>query len=300
MPRVKVACNWEIENFNSLSHKIEKQFINRYNFAPDIQFTESDTYDYLVIFNSFTNHSEIRVAKEKVLGFILEPPFHTHYYDQNIGAYCQKVYTCSAKKYYINNDNFISAPSVMFSHLAGNAFKFFNNVSFNKAKKLSFCVSDKKGNQMYDFRRELVFKILESDLDCDIYGSGWEISDSRYKGNPADKAEALLDYEYSLSVENAIYDGYVSEKLFDCFLCNTVPVYFGSPTADTIYNPGSFLKLPFTGDFPALINWLKELTKSDSNSKFINPVLESKERYFRDYNIYNFIKRFARGEKKLP
>jgi hypothetical protein len=300
MPQVRVVCNWQLKYPNELSDKIVRQFVYKGSFDPEITFTETDDYDFLFIFNGLPGRFAIKTGPDQVFGFILEPPFYTDFYDRNIGSYCNRVYTCCDQKYYSSNENFCSSPSLMFNNIAGNADIFRSNHNFTKPGKLSFCVSNLKGNEMYDFRRELVYRILESDLDCDIYGSGWEINDLRYKGRPADKGEALLPYEYSIAVENSIYDGYVSEKLFDCFLCNTVPLYYGTPTVDSVYNPASLLKLPFTGDYESLVNWLRELARQPpkSNFKFRNAVLESKERYLTKYSIYNLIKKIVKSEKR--
>ena len=273
--------------------KLHEQFINTENYDPDIQFTYNDDYDYLFIFNHYNN--PIKVDKSNVFGFIIDPPFFINTFYQQTAQMCKLVYTCCNKKYYKENENFVSAPSVMFSHLLGKAGFYRNNDNFNKQKKLSICVSVSKTpgkNPMYDFRRELVFKILESNLDCDIFGWGWEISDPRYKGSPDNKAEALLPYEYSIAIENSLLDGYISEKLFDCFLSNTVPVYYGTQTADTIYNPKSFLRLPYTNEPSRIVDWLQELTKSEtgSNLKYQDYIIESKERYYTRYNLYNLIK----------
>jgi hypothetical protein len=277
----------------NLIFRISEQFINKSNVNKEIQFTFEDNYDYLFIFNHYKN--KIKVDKRHVFGFIIDPPFFMNTFYQDTSKMCNLVYTCCNKKYYKDNDNFVSAPSVMFSHLIGKADFYRNNQNFNKAKKLSICVSVSKTpgkSPMYDFRRELVAKILESDLNCDIFGRGWTIPDPRYKGSPDNKAEALLPYEYSIAVENAELDGYISEKLFDCFVCNTVPIYYGTSTVNTIYNPKSFLPLPYTNDISRLIEWLKDLSKSEkgSNLKYKDYVIESKERYYTRYNLYNLIK----------
>jgi hypothetical protein len=276
----------------SLIDRINRQFVTPENYDANIVFTIAEDYDYLIIFK-YLNKLKVNVDKSHVFGFIIDPPslYDDHFYTI-LGQSCKAVYTCANKKYYKNNGNYISAPSVMFYHLAGDSAFYRNNQDFAKAKKLSICTSNSGGSKMYDFRKELVYKILESDLDCDIYGRGWELNDPRYKGGPENKADALLPYEYSIAIENSIYDSYVSEKLFDCFLCNTIPIYYGSPTAETIYNPRSFLILPYINDMDRLISWLKDLTKapSGSNLRYKNAVLQSKERYFKQYNLYDLIK----------
>lgn len=44
------------------------------------------------------------------------------------------------------------------------------------------------------------------------------------------KLEALKDYRFSIAIENSAYDDYYfTEKIVDCFLTGTVPIYFGCP-----------------------------------------------------------------------
>jgi hypothetical protein len=50
------------------------------------------------------------------------------------------------------------------------------------------------------------------------------------------KILALKDYMFSIVVENCKEDYYFSEKLIDCFLSGTVPIYYGCPSIDTFFN----------------------------------------------------------------
>jgi hypothetical protein len=296
MKRIKVTCNWLAEkNLMNLISKINNQFVFKDNFDPDLEFCLEEPYDYLVFFNGTTINLMPDIEKEKILGFIQEPPFYNECYSLELGKYCKKVFTCADKKYYINNQSFVSAPSVMFYNLGGKGEVYRYNKNFNKRKKLSICVSDLKGKHLYEFRRELVFKIIESDLQCDIFGSGWNFNDPRYKGSPKNKSDALIPYEFSIGIENSLYDGYITEKLFDCFLCNTVPIYYGTDTVDLYYDKNSFIKLPFVNDISMLISWLKDFVASSEYliNNYKEGVLRSKERYFTSYNIYNKIKDFV-------
>jgi hypothetical protein len=44
-----------------------------------------------------------------------------------------------------------------------------------------------------------------------------------------DKTEALAPYMFSVVFENCRQDMYFTEKLIDCFLTGTVPIYWGPP-----------------------------------------------------------------------
>ncbi len=79
--------------------------------------------------------------------------------------------------------------------------------------------------------------------DFDLYGEGWErrhpqvdratYADARraYRGGTSDKLATLGRYRFALAFENARFDGYVSEKLFDCLYAGTIPVYLGARTS---------------------------------------------------------------------
>lgn len=49
-----------------------------------------------------------------------------------------------------------------------------------------------------------------------------------YKGTIKNKYEVLKTYKFSICFENYYNDdGYVTEKIFDCFKCNVIPIYYG-------------------------------------------------------------------------
>jgi hypothetical protein len=56
--------------------------------------------------------------------------------------------------------------------------------------------------------------------EVDVFGA--------HTGKPIDgKHEASKDYKYMLCFENDLYPGYITEKLLDAYVCETVPLYRG-------------------------------------------------------------------------
>ncbi|GAA0553875.1 glycosyltransferase family 10 domain-containing protein [Chitinophaga japonensis] len=55
------------------------------------------------------------------------------------------------------------------------------------------------------------------------------------------KSAALNDYAYSIAVENINRDAYFSEKIMDCFLTGTVPVYWGSQKVAEYFDPDGII-----------------------------------------------------------
>ena len=75
----------------------------------------------------------------------------------------------------------------------------------------------------------------------DFYGRGFNEIQS--------KEEGLVDYMFSIAIENASYESYFTEKIQDCFATATIPVYYGSPDIGKFFNPKGLITL--TDDFDA-------------------------------------------------
>ena len=88
---------------------------------------------------------------------------------------------------------------------------------------------------IYPVRKKLV-EGLAAKGAIDLYGKGWDTDKNKnvrsaYQGlvPPDGKLDTLLKYKFTLCFENSIFPGYVTEKLFDALLANTVPIYLGDP-----------------------------------------------------------------------
>ena len=56
-----------------------------------------------------------------------------------------------------------------------------------------------------------------------------------------DKLNFIKDYRFCISFENAKYNGYLTEKIFEPMLMKTVPIYWGSDSANIEFNEDSFI-----------------------------------------------------------
>lgn len=88
---------------------------------------------------------------------------------------------------------------------------------YPKSKLVSFITSNKNFTSQQKLRLDLVSKYKDT---IDIYGHGFNRIEKKELG--------LNDYMFSLSVENAVYDTYFTEKILDCFATGTIPIYSGS------------------------------------------------------------------------
>lgn len=107
---------------------------------------------------------------------------------------------------------------------------------YPKTKLVSMVSSNKNMGPGHVFRLNWVNKLMGK---VDIFGRG--IRDMHRK------EEALCDYMFSVTIENDQYETYWTEKILDCFVTGTVPVYHGAPDVFEYFNKDGIIIL--TDDF---------------------------------------------------
>lgn len=94
-----------------------------------------------------------------------------------------------------------------------------NKFVCDKSKDISMIYSSKKFQKGHQLRHGISQSLSGS---IDLYGNG--------SPNPIKyKEEGLQDYRFSVIIENESLEGYFTEKLIDCLLVGTIPVYWGCP-----------------------------------------------------------------------
>lgn len=82
-------------------------------------------------------------------------------------------------------------------------------------------------------------------MDWDAYGNygshnhAW----NRYLGAPQYKDDALIPYKYSFACENSFINGYITEKLVDCIMSETLCFYCGAPNVSKFIDPEAYIQL---------------------------------------------------------
>jgi hypothetical protein len=101
---------------------------------------------------------------------------------------------------------------------------------YPKSKNVSIIVSEKRITEGHKLRHACVNRFGKS---MDVLGRGYKPFDQ--------KVEGLKDYRYSVVIENSRVNSYFSEKLLDCLLTGTVPVYWGYPKVAEFFDPKGFI-----------------------------------------------------------
>lgn len=143
--------------------------------------------------------------------------------------------------------------------------------------------------ELYSARREAMNWFAEhAPGDLALYGEGWDrwhvpacgfifnaLVDTAYrrcpslprrpafplwKGFAKDKAAVLASAKFSICYENAVFPGYITEKIFDCFFAGCVPVYRGPPNAARYLPPATYIDPTQFSTHRELYEYLRGMT----------------------------------------
>ena len=125
--------------------------------------------------------------------------------------------------------------------------------------------------------RHRVYERFKDNSEVDFFGTGCN--------NPIDyKIEGLKDYRFSIIIENSIEDLYFTEKLLDCFLSGTIPIYVGCKKVLEFFDENGIVFFDGDEDLPEILSSLNEV--------FYNSKLDSIQRNFEVAKNYIHPERF--------
>ena len=180
--------------------------------------------------------------------------------------------------------------------------KFLVIINKNMLPFYPFQLINSFGRELYSERIKAI-EFFEAQIPDKfyLYGRGWnrpkkynlteKIFGFRkyvtYKGEVDDKIELLSNFKFSICFENLTdVNGWITEKIFDCFKAKCVPIYYGASDIENYIPRDCFIDFRDFGDYAKLLNYLnsideikynkyiKNIEKLLSNKKFINTWFE--------------------------
>lgn len=103
-----------------------------------------------------------------------------------------------------------------------------DHMIYDKSKLISIMLSNKISTVGHKLRFSVVDSLKQNDIEFSVYG--------RTVNNIDYKLTALKDYAFSIVIENSKIDYYFTEKLIDCFMTGTIPIYWGCPSIGDFFN----------------------------------------------------------------
>lgn len=182
--------------------------------------------DYVVVYPSSTRLlNRFRGVTCKVVLLMAEPlAIHKRYY-RLIWLLRHKfaIIFCRYDYYASTYDNVIQF-AVAESWVEVDA----DDIASQKKHHCSIIASEKRELVGHKLRHDVIAWLKNEGHNVDALGRGYQPFDK--------KQEGLLPYTYSVVIENVQEPDYFTEKLLDCLICGTLPIYFGPQNIGNYFN----------------------------------------------------------------
>jgi hypothetical protein len=110
------------------------------------------------------------------------------------------------------------------------------------------------------------------------------------------KNELFAKYQFSIVIENVRETNGITEKLIDCLITKTIPIYYGCPNVTTIFNTDGWIILTTDNIVQELSDKLPAL-HADYYKQYEHIIEENYEKA-KEYSSYT--KCVLRGLEKIP
>ncbi|MBI2599776.1 hypothetical protein HYW43_02540 [Candidatus Daviesbacteria bacterium] len=215
-----------------------------------------------------------------------EPPFIIPFnYMKIFHPFFLKIYTWNDrlvdnKKYF----KFCLPKSNLGINTQAKAFKdkkFLILINANKLPFYPFQLLSSFGKELYSERIKAI-DFFEKNIPnfFSLYGKGWNKPKKyslkekffgfkkylTYQGEADDKVKLLSHYKYCLCFENMTNaDGYITEKIFDCFKAKCVPVYWGASNIEKYIPKNCFIDFRDFSNYDKLLTFLVSIDENKYN-----------------------------------
>jgi len=243
----------------------------------NITFTETpiEECDYVILLNRALVDTSVNCPPEHVWAIIQEPPNEVsgwlHYGDPSYA----RVYTNNEflqGKHYV-----VSQPAIPW-YVNRNYDYLVQCCPSEKRRDLSWITSNL--TVIRGHRKRMKFlHALQDQIRFDLFGYGF---------NPIeDKWDGLAPYRYSLAVENSVNNYYWSEKISDCFLAWTMPIYYGCKRILDYFPEEAMVHIDI--DDPDCIEQVREAVESSRWKKNQEAIAFARQLVLERYQLFPFI-----------
>jgi hypothetical protein len=113
-----------------------------------------------------------------------------------------------------------------------------------KKREKEFSVSFLRGNKLQSIGHAIRHEIFSRQEEIKVPKKFWtHLGDLNDFSTMKDtKEDSFGKYQFSICIENNSREGYFTEKITDCILCKTIPIYYGCSNIGQFYNPEGIIQ----------------------------------------------------------
>ena len=213
---VRIQKDWDFPNIRQQSSSNSCSW-NDINFT----FDPVEKCDLFIALNPPNKDVKIRCPFGNKWLFTGESPIEQYRWHIESFKYFDKVFTFWDDSV---SENIIHDQTSLPWHI-GRSYDELVQLSFNEALShktdaVSWVTSNASHKEGHKLRMSFKDFLVVNKFKFDLYGRGF---------NPIhDKFDGIFPYKYSIAIENYSCNDYWTEKIADCFLSWTVPIYWGA------------------------------------------------------------------------
>lgn len=270
-----------------------------------VQYTEAENApcDYYLVLNNLAADQALSVSPDRVFRVVQEPPteffkpWHEH------APYASKTFMCDPER---TGDAYIQSHPMVPWHI-NRDYDFLSSAAMpRKTGDISWITSTKTILAGHKKRMAFLDNISGKIPGLDLLGT-----EVHHIVNPAvrrqnadkqkelgftiveDKWAGLAPYRYSLAIENFCGPDYWTEKIADCFLAWTLPIYYGCTNLEAYFPAESFIRIDIDkpGEAREII---RQAINGDAWQKRLPAITKARELVLNKYQLFPSITRYIK------
>lgn len=294
--RVKMICNWT--SSEGLCNEWNRMSKGNYTWN-DIEITWSDdNIDFYVIVNKPSANEKF--IPERTIIFQMEPWCGNP--SQSWGVKTWGVWAKPDETTFLQvrtHENYLNNT---FWQLDTTYTQFKNLFSIKKTELISSICSSKYFDPGHIKRIDFL-KFVESKNDdliqIHIYNHDNKHNFKNYKGKHIPNKDAgMMPYKYYFMPENNEEHNFITEKIWEPLLCESLCFYWGCPNVNDWFDERCYIKLDMD-DFEKSFNIIKNTILNDEWSKRIDIIRREKQKVLEHYNFFPTLERIIKQEFKF-
>jgi hypothetical protein len=242
-----------------------------------VQFTTSptDQCDYTVILNSVAGAETVMCPPEHVWAIMQEPPTEYRKPAHRGTPVYHRIYTPDED---LSGPQYVHSQPALPWHIDRTYDELRHCPVPPKPFRLSCITSNIAVLEGHRLRLGFIKKVREQ-IDMPLYGRGFNSIPNKW--------DALAPYRYSLVIENFQNPYYWSEKLADCLLSWTMPIYVGCTQIHTHFPSDAIVSIDMENQYA--VEQIREVILSNLWERNIRAIAEARDLVLERHQLFPFL-----------
>jgi hypothetical protein len=268
--RVNILRNWhDIDVFRQTPGKMRVW--------EDILFSEEidAESDYTLVLNKPPRDVTVHCPPQNIWAIIQEPPNEIFSRLHKGDPSFSRVYTTDET---LQGDRYFHTQPALAWHVDLDYDELSRCGVPEKRFDLSWITTNKTVFRGHRSRMKFLHTI-QKEMEFDLFGHGFRPIDNKWDG--------LAPYRYSLAIENFSNPYYWSEKIADCFLAWTMPIYYGCSRISDYFPPESMIDIDIAD--PDCLEFIRSGISENRWERNLDAIAHARQLVLNHYQLFPFI-----------